>query len=285
MPRLLGNGPLEYTRAGKQFLIPLSEVSVGPTGDVKFVWPPFAGFPQSDRDALTALVKGLIGQGVLVADTAAPPQPSVVVKAKEAGPAGNSLTVKFANVVADPNAVGDSTFDVTVSESDAYPLLSIDQADTSFAGKVLGQKGGKDGTKPGLLIVTSVAGTKAPAPANYTLDPTAGQTVDLLDAANATSLTLEPRQTQSAGGAKIVIQVTPGAGPGTFGLSAALAVSKNVKLSGLLAATDFADFVTFEAPDGGAKLTAVPTAGAVQLTGGTSAAPAQSATASVVAGP
>jgi hypothetical protein len=226
----------------------------------------------------------LLVDGVLTADTTAPPKSALVIKAKETGLAGNNLQVKFANVLVDPGDVTKSTFDVTVSETDSYPLLSLVATDAAYVGTVLGT-GTTAGTKPGLVTLNSLgASTKIPlAAANYMLEPTTGNTVDLNDAASASRLKLEPRKTVSAGVSKIVIQVTPGSDPDTFGMTVSLAVSNNVMLAKLLTVTDFKDFVKFDSPDGSA-LSAVPAAGTVQLTGGTPAATPQAASATVVAG-
>lgn len=288
MPRLLGNGPLEFTVDGRQHLIPLSEVALSP--GLTFTWPPFKALKPDDQEGLRVLVKGLIEGGVLAADTSgavAPPKVAVAIKAAEAGPSGNNLEVRFANVSVDPDPskIGDSTFDVTLSESETYGRLSLNAADPEFVGKVLGD-GTAKGTRPGLVQFKSAAAATAKplAAKGYKLEPATGKTVVLKDADDADKLTLEPRKTVGIAGAKIDLKVTPGADANTFGLTTSLVVTKNVKLSDLLTMTDFDDFVKFTSPGGG-PLSAVPAVGGVKLGGGTSASDAQAASAVVVAGP
>jgi hypothetical protein len=284
MPRLLGNGPLEITSSGKQYLVPLTALSVDSSGQVKITWPSLSKLPQDDQNALLALVKAQVGEGMLTPDTAAPPQAAVVVQAVEKGTAGNDIQVGFSNFVPDPNTPANTTFDTAVTETDVYALLSVDNTSPNFVGSVLGNTGSSTPpSQPGLVIVKAMgASTQAPAPASYALDPSAGGSVDVKDASNAVVFTLQARRTRTTATPHILIQVGAGADAKTFTLTASISLTKNVKPADLLTVTDFADFVTFAVPSG-ASAVGVPAQGSVQLTGGTPAAPAAAAQATVVA--
>jgi hypothetical protein len=285
MPRLLGNGPLEITSNGKQYLVPLTALAVDSSGQVTISWPSFSSLPKADQDALKQLAQLQIGEGVLSPGTAGPPQAAVVVKAVEAGTAGNDIQVAFTNFVLDPNTPTNTTFDTTVTETDVYALLSVDSASSDFVGSVLGTGSSTTPSHPGLVRVKAMgSSTNAPAPANYSLDPSAGGKVDVKDAANAVVFTLEARRSRTSATPPILVQVGAGADAKTFALTASISLlKKNVKPADLLTVTDFADFVTFAAPPPAGSPVGVPAQVSVQLTGGTLAAAATAAQATVLA--
>jgi hypothetical protein len=284
MPRLLGNGPLEITSGGIQYLVPLTALSVDNSGQVQVTsWPSLSKLSSDDQRALRALAQAQFDAGMLSPDTAAPPQAAVVVQAVEKGTVGNDIQVAFSNPVRDPTNPANTTFDTTVTETDVYPLLSIDNKSPNFVGTVLGTGSTTPPSQPGLVRVKAMGtSTQAPAPANYSLDPSTGAGVDVKDAKSNVVFTLEARRTRGSATPAILVQVGAGADDKTFTLTASISLKKNVKPADLLTATDFQDFVTFAAPPG-ATAVGVPAPGSMQLTGGTPAADAVAAQATIPA--
>jgi hypothetical protein len=287
MPRLLGNGPLEITSNGIQYLVPLTALAVDGKGQVTISWPPFSSLPKAHQDALKQLAKLQIDEGVLTPDTAGPPQAAVVITAVEEGAVGNDIQVAFSNFfVPDPKAPANTTFDTTVTETDVYALLSIDSGNTDFfVGNVLGTGTTTDPSQPGLVRVKTMgSSTKVPVPANYSLDPSAGGTVDVKDADNAVVFTLEARRARTSATPAIQVQITAGADAKTFALTASISLKRNVKAADLLTVHDFEQFVTFAAPPPSGSPVGVPAKTSVQLTGGAPAADATYAKATVLTG-
>src|SRR5262245_12982137 len=286
MSRLLGNGPLEITRGGRQFLVPLTALGLDATGKPSINWPSLSKLSSGDREALTALIQTQVRRGVLTPDTAPPPKPAVVIQAAESGPTGNNIQVTFSTFVLDPTNPDKTTFDVTVTEADSYPLLSIDSTSASYFRDVLGDgTSAHPGTSPGLVNVKALgASTKAPAPGNYpSLDPTAAGTVDVKDSDGKVVVTLVARRSRTTATPTILVQVGKGADDTTFSLTATFTLAKNIKLSELLTVTDFAYLVTFAKPSG-ATTVGLPAPGAVRLSGGAPAATATQAQATVLSG-
>jgi hypothetical protein len=285
MSGLLGNGPLEITSGGRQFLVPLTALELDATGQPKINWPSLSKLSPDDQKALTALIKTQVARGMLTPDTAPPPKPAAVIKATESGPAGNNIQVTFSNFVLDSTNPNNTTFDVTVTEADSYPLLSTDSASASYFRDVLGDgTSAHPGTSPGLVNVKALgSSTKAPAPANYSLDPTAAGTVDVKDGDGNLVVTLVARRSRTTATPAILVQIGKGADDTTFSLTATFTLAKNIKLSELLTVTDFAYLVTFSKPSG-ATAVGLPAPGAVRLSGGAPAATATQAQATVLSG-
>src|SRR4051794_39759286 len=116
MARILGNGPIAISSKGRQLLVPLTSLRFDSGGAVQVDWPPFSDLPDGDQGALKELLRSLVSQGLLDADSTAPPTPALVIEAADAGVAGNHIQVRFSNFTPDAAHPLDATktrFDVT----------------------------------------------------------------------------------------------------------------------------------------------------------------------------
>jgi hypothetical protein len=269
---VVGSGPIQFTtRTGQQYLLPLPALYFDTTGTLQpDRWAAYAKLG-ADQDVLKTFLKGLITQGMLAPADVPAPVPAVAFKAIDPGVTGNSIRVKIANVVpfnGPPPDPAKATFDLTVTESAVYPVVSVDPAADTFITKLLGTDTAPL-AKPGLVHL------KAPVPANVLL-PKAGKytlaggpprifAVPQDADATSTAFTLEARDNLTGPTIEVVIGAVD-AGKKTFSLTVNRSASKNVKLDDLLKNNQgFEHAVEASAPKSGLG---VPSAGTFSLAGG-----------------
>lgn len=155
-----GDGPINFSFDGSQYLIPLSELSYsGGKVDLSAWFSAFTSPQQPFKDAATGRVDQLVTQGQVTAGTVAPAGTRVVMvlKSRFAGGVGNQIHVLFT-----PNAGTAGTFDATVSATQTYAGLKPATVEA-----ILGTGPGA-GSSPGLVYVTP--GSPAPVlPRNGTV--------------------------------------------------------------------------------------------------------------------
>jgi hypothetical protein len=140
----LGGSPVAFTDInGNQREIPLSQLYFDTHGINATNWPPYYSY----KPTVDSWLAYLVAQGLLVPGTQPAGKPALVIAAREAGAAGNAVTVTFANPTpnADPKA---ATVDVTVTARQSWSLLTATSLET-----VLGT-GPTTGTQPGLVFLT-----------------------------------------------------------------------------------------------------------------------------------
>lgn len=250
-----GNGPFEFTNSNGQLVsIPLAALGFDASGNlaVAAAWSSIAG--AAPAGALLAYMRA---QGLLVPAPAASPKPAAIIKAVDAGPAGNNITVAIQNIASKPDPT-QTTFDIVVTESESYPGLT---ATTILS--VLGTAS-TPGSQPGLVHVTAAAtGLPAAIPQTPLAGGAAGVKATL---PVGTAFTLEARDPGADGD---LIEVTINASATTFDLI----VSWTKKTAGvtignfkLQVASDLGFEITAQPPAGG--IFSVPSLATVNLGGG-----------------
>lgn len=273
----LGGSPVAFTDSnGNQREIPLALLFFDQHGINATHWPGYYSY-QSIVDPWLGF---LVAQGLLAPGTVPAGKPALEIAAREAGAAGNAVSVTFANPAAnaDPNA---ATVDTTVAAQQRWSLLTA----ASLADLLGTAPGG--GSQPGLVFLVApppaagtmpVAGTvKAEgAPAQFAIPKQGGGTAftleatfnDANDAADAALLTATIGDVDAANN--------------SFSLTVNWTKSQNaVTLHDLVAANPFAFLVNFAAPTGG--LIGPPNAGTMTLQGGADNSPNGAVTATATA--
>ncbi|HEX2039864.1 MAG TPA: hypothetical protein VHF47_09060 [Acidimicrobiales bacterium] len=255
---------------GKEHLIPAAALSFDASNALQLAYGPLTGADLADA---TTFLEHLVSQGVIVAAAKPPPKVGLVITAKDPGSQTNNITLSVTAVHDDPTDATTKLFTATVTETDTYTGLT-----PATLASVIGSTAG-GGTRPGLVFVTT-ATPAAPKNGTYTLGGTGPYTADVLKADNTTAFTLEGKA-NDAEAKRTTVSVVNDATGGTFTLTATWTKTATDIKVGDLAAT-FAYEITV-APAPGAAALAVPAPGTVQLSGGSDAAAARPASASVVA--
>jgi hypothetical protein len=258
----LSNGPVEFTNAGgNQVSLPLSSIffdgkTIHSEGSI------YNANKAAADDWLTYLAK--IGE--IVPDANPPSKTAMVIKAKSAGSTGNFIQIRFSNPDnTDPTNV---KFDVTVTETDAYPGLTPATIQQAL------------GAQPGLVVLPGTAPTELPQPGSYPLavtNPNSPASVDIpKNSGSGNAFTL---QAKADGPDGALTQVTiKDVTATTFTLTAAwMKTATQIMASNIGATFDYE--ITVSAPTGGTL--SAPAAGTVTLSGGSDAASARQASAVV----
>ena len=271
----LGGSPVSiFDGSGKQLEIPLNLLVFGSSGIDATAWPAYA----SNKVLVDAWLASLVQRQLLRPGDAPAPAPALVIKARDGGSEGNTITIAFSNVSAPAAAPGDTTVDVTVTVIQTWTDLTI----TTIANR-LGTTA-TNGDRPGLAILkTGTVVLPAVGTAAFVGTPTASWSPAKQDGTAGAAFTLNARNNDDPDNVMPrgrIPAVNLGAGTFTLELSwqkTAIAV----KLSDLGATFKY---VLTVAPAGAAF--APPAAGVVTLVGGSDAAsnPATMAQATVLAG-
>ena len=156
----LGGSPVAFIDVnGNQREIPLSQLYFDSHGINATNWPPYYSY----KPIVDPWLAYLVAQGMLVPGSQPAGKPTLIIAAREAGAAGNAVSVTFANPTpnADPKA---ATVDVTVSARQSWSWLTAESLES-----VLGTGPGT-GSQPGLVFLAGPAprrndsGLRAPSP-------------------------------------------------------------------------------------------------------------------------
>jgi hypothetical protein len=273
----LGGSPVAFTDdSGNQREIPLTQLYFDSDGINASHWPPYYSY----KPIVDPWLAWLVAQGMLVPGDQPAGKPALVIAAREAGAAGNALSVTFASPTpnADPKA---STVDVTVVARQNWSLLTAASLDS-----VLGAAPGT-GTQPGLVFLTEpapeagtipVEGTVKAAgnPAKFAIPKDGGGTAFTLEA-------LFNSDADAADAALLTVSVANvNATRSAFSLIVGWTKSqKAVSLDDLSNKNPFGFLMSFAAPDGG--LIGPPNAGTIALQGGADTSPTGPLTATATA--
>jgi hypothetical protein len=267
-----GSGPVDISISGKQYSFPLSAFVFDASGAVN-INPQFPAIDASVQKALLDWVGYLAKQSLLTPGDTPAPQPALLIQARDPGSTGNFITVDIENVQVKAQ-IGDSTADVTVTETDTYAGLT-----PATLEQVIGKISG-GGSRPGLVFLVSQPDkTILPAVSAGVRSGAKPYTFDF-----AGVFKVQAKHDDEDGKLTTVNVTAVDTNAKTFTLVATWTKSANaVKLSDLIDPnkTPFAYELAVTAPAGGLK--SVPTAGVVTLSGGIDAQPAASAQATVVA--
>ena len=274
----LGGGPVAFTDVnGNQREIPLSQLYFDDHGVINASnWPPYYSY----KPIVDPWLDWLVAQGMLFAGTQAAGKAALVIGAREAGAAGNAVSVAFANPTpnADPKA---ANVDVTVTARQSWSLLTATSLES-----VLGTGPGT-GSQPGLVFLTGPAPGAGTIPVEGTVKA-AGNPAEFAipKDGDGTAFTLEALFNSDADAADVALLTVSVANVDATRRSFSLIVGwtkslKAVTLDDLSNKNPFAFLVSFAAPDGG--LIGPPNAGTIALQGGADTSPTGELTATATA--
>jgi hypothetical protein len=271
----LGGSPVAFTDGnGNQREIPLSHLYFDSHGINAASWPPYYSY----KPIVDPWLAYLHAQGMLVPGTQPAGKPALIVAAREAGAAGNAVSVTFANPTpnADPKA---ATVDVTVSARQSWSWLTAESLQSALG------TGPGTGSQPGLVFLTGPAPAAGMIPVEGTI-PAAGKPAEFVipKRGDGTAFTLEALFNSDAADAAL-LSVTVAhvdATRGSFSLVVDWTKSQQaVSLDDLLNKNPFAFLMSFAAPSGG--LIGPPNAGMIALQGGSDSSPTGVLTAAATA--
>jgi hypothetical protein len=265
-----GKAPLTFTDSfGAQRSVPLSAfVLNGSTIELDSKWT--SQFSGADTQILLALANADAAAGRLTPPPVAPPAPAITFTAVTAGPEGNGVTV---TVTPDAGPLMTTKLLINATETDTYSGL----ADATAAANQIGVDAptGKKGDPPGGTGVVTVqqgsaTGTGLPKDAQTLTVKSA--TAVLATDGSTTLFKLVPRAGYAGSGIPVKVNLDPGGT--TFTLTATYDAGNSTKVTatglGSLPAP-VAFLVSASAPPSGLAL---PAAGDVTLSGGSSGIPA-----------
>ncbi len=272
----LATAPIGYTdpSTSSQLSIPTSLIYFE-DGSAKFTPP--AGMSASTSADITKWLAALAREGILTSDAQAPPVPAMVISAKSAGSAGNSIEVEITNVRPKPADATKTIFDITLTETNTYELLKP-QTVKAVVGTAAG-----GGDKPGLVFVSSGGNPSQPKDGVYPMtgDPATADIAKADGSAGAFVLTTKAGGADAALTKVTISAATDPANPGTFTLEAVWTkAAAGIEPADLVAALGYE--ITVAPPDGGAL--APPAAGGYALSGGGEVQAATKASASIPTG-
>jgi hypothetical protein len=219
-------------------------------------WPEYVNGPSGFKASVDNWLGYLVKQSLVTPGKIPAAKPAFQIEAKDPGSTGNFITVEFKNITPDPKVPGNTTVDVTVTETDTYPLLTPDTLE-----KVIGKTSG-GGSRPGLVFLATPTPI-LPAVGGGDLKSAGVGKPFVFDFAGA--FTVQAKHDDPDAGLTNVQVTAVDTGAKTFTLTATWkkpAVA--VKLSDL--GTTFAYELTVTPPKGG--FADPPAAGTVTLTGG-----------------
>ncbi|MEG4318608.1 MULTISPECIES: hypothetical protein [unclassified Microcoleus] len=162
----VGSGPIAFTtKDGQALLIPLTAISFE-NGAVKLS----AGYSAYQAE-LQPWLEYLAKQETITAGETPPTPPALMIKATDAGIAGNDIQIEFKNVTpdpADPLNPAKTTFDAIVTEKETH-TLSIDSTSPIFIGTILGIDT-TPGSKQSLVHIKATPTPSKPKAGTYTLE-------------------------------------------------------------------------------------------------------------------
>jgi hypothetical protein len=264
---VLGGSPVAFIDInGNQREIPLSQLYFDSHGINATSWAPYYSF----KPIVDPWLAFLVAQGMLVPGTRPAGKPALIIAAREAGAAGNAVSVTFANPI--PNAdLKAATVDLTVSARQSWSRLTAESLQ-----KVLGTGPGT-GSQPGLVFLAGPAPAAGTIPVEGTV-PAAGKPAEFAipKQGDGTAFTLEAlfnSDDDAADAALLTVTVAQvDATRGSFSLIVNWTKSQQTaSLDALLNKNPFAFLVSFAAPSGG--LIGPPNAGTIALQGGADSSP------------
>jgi hypothetical protein len=272
---VLGGSPISILDgSGKQLEIPLNLLSFGTGGVDASGWPGYV----ANKPLVDAWLKSLVQRQLLRAGDAPAAAPALLIKARDKGSEGNTITIAFSNVSPPAPAPGDTTVDATVTVTQTWPDLTV--------ASIIEQIGttATNGSRPGLAILKN-ATVVLPAVGSgpFVTGASTSWAPGKQDGTAGVAFTLNARNPDDADGVLPrgkISAVNLGAGTFTLELSWQK-TALGVKLNKLGDA--FAYVITVAAAGSGF---APPAPGLVTLIGGSdaTASPATNAQATVLAG-
>jgi hypothetical protein len=268
---MAATGPVEFLAGSQQVSLPLTTLYFE-NGQLKASGPLYAA-NQAQADKW---LRYLSDQGLIISTSAPPPKQALLISAKNAGSTGNDISIVISNIRQDP---GDNTkriFDATLTQTDVYPSLKKDTVKV-----IVGESPSfTDGSRPGLIYVSSAGAPDLPSAGTYAPGGTFVVTLPKDGGGTAFKVTYRVKDAAASG----TVQISNVSGDsGTFSLVATW--SKTVTGIHVTAfGTSFSDHITVTDPDGAAATDGdVPAAGTLILAGGSDAATAQKASAAAPA--
>lgn len=162
----VGSRPIAFTtKAGQALLIPLTAISFE-NGEIKLSLA-YSAYQAELQPWLAYLAK----QGTITAGETPPTPPALIIKATDAGIAGNDIQIEFKNVTpdpADPLNSAKTTFDAIVTEKETH-TLSIDSTSPIFIGTILGIDT-TPGSKQSLVHIKATPTPSKPKAGTYALE-------------------------------------------------------------------------------------------------------------------
>lgn len=159
--QVVANGPVAFSDgSGRAFSIPLSLLDFDANGAIRAErWPLYL----AHQALLDVWLPYLQAQGVISEGEAAAPVEAMIITAKQAGAAGNTILLTIDNVRPNPADNTIIIFDATVTETSSYTGLTPATIKT-----VLGSVAG-GGERPGLVFVSSAGDPQLPKEDSYPL--------------------------------------------------------------------------------------------------------------------
>jgi len=151
----LGGAPVSFIDAsGNQYFIPLPYVSfpAPPAAAIPAISAQWPGWLAAGAAAQQNTVNGWVGalaiEGYLAAGSP-PASPAFALAARDAGSAGNDISITFGNIAPNTATPPSTTADVSVTTTQVYKGLTVASVETVLGATALG------GTQPGLAFVGS----------------------------------------------------------------------------------------------------------------------------------
>lgn len=282
----VGSGPIAFTTIGGQaLLIPLTAISFE-NGEVKL-----SAAYSANQTELQPWLDYLARQRIITAGETPPAQPALIIKATDAGSAGNDIQIEFKNIVPDPVAPLDTAktiFDATVTEKETH-TLSFDSVSPIFIKTILGTDT-TPGSQQSLVHIKDADTPSKPKPGNYTLesgDATNKATKPVDGDPTGTAFNLEAKKVGAEGNSTVVSisNVDPTAKTFVMTVEWTNTITK-IKLADLPAKLEGTNqyIIIVTKPDGSSSgFTIIPSVGVFTLNGGADKQEAVKASATIPA--
>lgn len=282
----VGSGPIAFTtRDGKALLIPLTAISFE-NGEIKLSLA-YSAYQAEIQPWLAYLAK----QGTITAGETPPTPPALIIKATDAGIAGNDIQIEFKNITPDPAEPLNSaktTFDATVTEKETH-TLSLDSDSPIFIKKILGTETTL-GSKQSLVHIKAADTPSQPKPGKYTLEngnATTKATKPVDAEPSGTAFNLEAKKVGDDGNNTVASISNVDATAKTFAMAVTWTKTITaIKLADLPAKLEGTNqyIITVTKPNGGSSgFTIIPSAGWFALNGGADKRDAVQASATIPA--
>lgn len=268
----IGSGPIAFTtkKDGQALLIPLTAISFE-NGAVKL-----SNVYSTYQTELQPWLDYLAKQEIIKAGETPPPRPALIIKATDAGSAGNNIQIEFKNVkpdLVDPSNLAKTTFDAVVTEKEIH-TFSFDPASPIFIKTILGTDT-LSGSKQSLVRIKATDTPSQPKLGTYTLESgnaTTKATKPVDGDPSGTTFNLEAKKVGEDGNNTVATILDVNAIAKTFGLTIVwtktIAALKLADLPVKLEGTN-KYIITVTKPDGTASgFTVIPSAGLFALNGG-----------------
>jgi len=243
-------------------MIPTSAMYFDNGGNLKADrWPLYT----ANKTAVDALLGRLRAAGALQPGDEPPAKPALQATAVTKGASGVVVELEFSNVTENAATPPSSTADVKVTETNTFTAIEVSKLVATLGSTA------SNGTKPGLVFVSSAGAPALPKDGTYTFAaPAAGQPVEAnldMEPGPGTAFTLKARAVDPTGTVTNAEVKSSDATNQTFTLIVTWTRSVTATAISALAA-EFVNVITIAPPDGGYR---APNPGKVILVGGSDA--------------